>query len=349
MDVRRVQRFGKSTLMVSLPADWVKEVALNPGESVYIEVDEDGGLKIYPPSSKVSQTTHELRVLIRNKTPPDLFGRIIYSSYILGFDKVTFEQGDGAFMDEEALKNIKEATRSLIGLEIISRSPDKVVIQCFLDPSKYSMGGLIARLSSVLKQMIHYLALGIKEGSRTFLEEVLELEKDADRLYYLSLRQLILSQTNRSLGNLLGVKKIQIVGNRILVKSLEEAADEVSEAALDLLSIPPSDLESIKIIWDKLDVYIEQATVVIDHAVKALNKEDIKLSNEVMEELKTLRRVLLTQLNEIERNLGNAGNLSVIGRLIMMRMYNALRRMEPIVEISFNRSIESIKGDTLIL
>jgi len=139
------------------------------------------------------------------------------------------------------------------------------------------------------------------------------------------------------------------VGNRILVKSLEEAADEVSEAALDLLSIPPSDLESIKIIWDKLDVYIEQATVVIDHAVKALNKEDIKLSNEVMEELKTLRRVLLTQLNEIERNLGNAGNLSVIGRLIMMRMYNALRRMEPIVEISFNRSIESIKGDTLIL
>ncbi|TRM73754.1 histidine kinase, partial [Sulfolobus sp. E5] len=52
MEVRRVQKFGKSTLMVSLPAEWVKEVGLSPGESVYLEVDEDGSLKVYPPNLK---------------------------------------------------------------------------------------------------------------------------------------------------------------------------------------------------------------------------------------------------------------------------------------------------------
>jgi phosphate uptake regulator len=344
MEVRRVQKFGKSTLMVSLPADWVKEVGLNPGESIYLEVDEDGSLKVYPPNLKTEGSNKEMKIEIKTNVSPELISRIIYSLYILGFDKITIESTDGPFT-EDILRKVKDTVRSLIGLEIVSQDLTSLQIQSFLDPTKYSMASLVSRLSNTLKQMLHYLNLGIKEASRTFLQEVLELEKEVDRLYYLSLRQLLLAQVNRSLAYMIGVKRIQIIGNRILMKAIEEAADEISEAASDLLSLHPEDLEVLKVSWDKIDMIVDQTAVVIDHVVKVLNKEDLKLVNEVLEELRTLRRVLMTEAlmaeEKIEKN--NSTRVTVVFRSLNLRLYNAIRRMEPIAEIAFNRSIENLK------
>ncbi|AEE94166.1 phosphate uptake regulator, PhoU [Acidianus hospitalis W1] len=344
MEVRRVQKFGKSTLMVSLPADWVKEVGLNPGESIYLEVDEDGSLKVYPPNLKTEGSSKEMKIEIKTNVSPELISRIIYSLYILGFDKITIESTDGPF-NEDILRKVKDTVRSLIGLEIVSQDLTSLQIQSFLDPTKYSMASLVSRLSNTLKQMLHYLNLGIKEASRTFLQEVLELEKEVDRLYYLSLRQLLIAQVNRSLAYMIGVKRIQIIGNRILMKAIEEAADEISEAASDLLSLHPEDLEVLKVSWDKIDMIVDQTAVVVDHVVKVLNKEDLKLVNEVLEELRTLRRVLMTEAlmaeEKIEKN--NSTRVTVVFRSLNLRLYNAIRRMEPIAEIAFNRSIENLK------
>ncbi|AWS00044.1 phosphate signaling complex PhoU family protein [Metallosphaera hakonensis] len=344
MEVRRVQKFGKSTLMVSLPADWVKEVSLNPGESIYLEVDEDGSLKVYPPNLKTENVPREMKVKISVTTSPELVTRIIYSLYILGFDKIIIETLNGPF-SEDLLRKIKETARSLIGLEIVSQDVTSIQIQSFLDPTKYNIGSLVNRLTNTLKQMLHYLNLGIREASRTFLQEVVELEKEIDRLYYLSLRQLLLAQVNRSLAYMIGVKRIQIVGNRILMKAAEEAADEISEAANDLLSLHPEDLALLKMSWDKMDMRIDQTAVVIDHVVKVLNKEDIKLVNEALEELRTLRRVLLSDALLLEERIQrmNAPKVATAIRTLNLRLYNAIRRMEPIAEIAFNRGIEGLK------
>ncbi len=344
MEIRRVQRFGKSTLMVSLPADWVKEVGLAPGHSVYIETDEDGSIKIYPPFMKVEGGNRELKVSIRTKPVPEMVSRTIYAAYILGYDKVTIET-PGGILDEEITRKIKDAVRNLIGLEIVSQFPDSITIQSFLDPSKYTMSGLIARMSNSLKQMIHYLNLGVKEASRTFLQEVLEIEKEIDRLYFLSLRQLLIAQSNRTLSTIIGVKRIQIVGNRILVKSIEEAADEISEAATDLLVLPPSDLAILKGFWPRLNMMMEQTMSVIDHSVKVLSKEDMKISNDVLEELRTLRRVLVSEIEGIEDEIKEMKTRSIVlaVRVLTLRLYNSIRRMEPIAEISFNRAVENMK------
>ncbi|MBB5252461.1 phosphate signaling complex PhoU family protein [Sulfurisphaera ohwakuensis] len=340
MEVRRVQKFGKSTLMVSLPAEWVKEVGLNAGESVYLEVDEDGSLKIYPPNMKIQGSPREIKVVISNLVMPEIITRIIYGLYILGFDRIEIESKEKLF-SEDLLRKIKESVRSLIGFEITVQNVDYIQIQSFLDPTKYTMNSLLNRLINNLKQMLHYLSLGIKEGSRTFLQETIELEREIDRLYYLALRQLILSQSNRSLAYMIGVKRIQLIGNRILIKAIEEAADEISEAANDLLALPPQDLDEIKKYWNQFNDLIEQSTVIINHAIKVLNKEDIKLINEAMEELRTLRRILIAEATKTDSM--DDYRLIIVIRSVNLRLYNAIRRMEPIVEIAFNRSLENTK------
>ena len=344
MEVRRVQKFGKSTLMVSLPAEWVKEIGLSAGESVYIETDEDGSLKIYPPNMKLQASTKEMKVIVSNLVMPEMITRIIYSLYILGFDKIEIESKEKMF-SEDLLRKIKETVRSLIGFEITAQDEDLIQIQSFLDPTKYTMNSLLSRLANNLKQMLHYLSLGIKEGSRMFLQEIPELEREIDRLYYLALRQLILAQLNRSLAYMIGVKRIQLLGNRILIKSIEEAADEINEIANDLLALPPQDLEELKSYWSRFNDLIEQSTVIIDHTIKVLNKEDMKIANDVMEELRTLRRILITETTEKDSINNYKIGIIIIG--INLRLYNAIRRMEPIVEIAFNRCIENKKEITV--
>jgi Phosphate uptake regulator len=330
--------------MVSLPAEWVKEVGLSPGESVYLEVDEDGSLKVYPPNMKLQNAAKEVKVLLSNNIMPEIVTRIIYGLYILGFDKIEIESKDKLF-NEDILRKVKEAVRSLIGYEITVQNVDYIQIQSFLDPTKYTMTSLLNRLINNLKQMLHYLSLGIKEGSRTFLQETIELEKEVDRLYYLALRQLILSQSNRSLAYMIGVKRIQLIGNRILIKAIEESADEISEAATDLLTLTPQELEEVKNYWNNMFDLIEQSTAIIDHTMKVLTKEDAKLINETMEELRTLRRVLISEATNIENSTSNIKNYRILIaiRTVNLRLYNAIRRMEPIVEIAFNRSLENNK------
>jgi len=60
-----------------------------------------------------------------------------------------------------------------------------------------------------------------------------------------------------------------------------------------------------------------------------------------MEELRTLRRILIAEATKTD-SMDNY-RLIIVIRSVNLRLYNAIRRMEPIVEIAFNRSLENTK------
>ncbi len=344
MDVRKVQRFGKSTLMVSLPADWVKSVNLKPGTSVYIDVEEDGSLKIFPPSYNPQNVKREISVKVSEKTDPELLDRVLRSLYILGYDSITIASESG-MISNEILRKTRELTRDLIGLEMVTQDLNTIEVKSYIDPTKHNFNVLFSQFVGNLKLMVTYLSYGIKNASRRFIEEVIELEKEVDRLYYLALRQLILAQMNRNLAYIMGIPTVQIIGNRIIIKSLEEAADDISEAANDLLSLPPDTLSKLQEYYDKLSVLLNQMETLIDHIAKLRTEWKLEEANEVLEELRVLRKTLLIEAEGIQSSLvdkkGSKASSKVVG--FLLRLYSAVRKLEPIAEISINRSIENLK------
>src|SRR5438552_6749240 len=48
MEARKVQKVGYSTLIVSLPKDWVEQVGLKQGDIVTFRREPDGGITVYP-------------------------------------------------------------------------------------------------------------------------------------------------------------------------------------------------------------------------------------------------------------------------------------------------------------
>lgn len=345
MDLRKVQKFGKSTLMISLPAEWVKSVNLKPGTSVYIDVDEDGGLKVYPPTYNPQGTKHEIQIKISENTDPDLLERVVRSFYVLGFDRIVIKN-EGGIIPNEAMRKLREVSRSLIGLEMIANDLQNVEIRSYIDPTKHNFNVILGQLVNTLKLMVDYLSHGLKSGSRKFIEEILELEKEADRLYFLGLRQLILAQTNKSLAYIIGVPSVQIIGNRIIIKSLEEVADEISEAANMLLGLPPEGFNYLKDFYPTFLSVKEKMDTLLNQILKLRGDWNYRAANELMEELRVLRKSLMLELENLQAQLMNDNRRNKYGPKIvgfMLRFYSAIRNLEPIAEIAMNRSLESLK------
>ena len=345
MDLRKVQKFGKSTLMISLPAEWVKSVNLKPGTSVYIDVDEDGGLKVYPPTYNPQGTKHEIQIKISENTDPDLLERVVRSFYVLGFDRIVIKN-EGGIIPNEVMRKLREVSRSLIGLEMIANDLQNVEIRSYIDPTKHNFNVILGQLVNTLKLMVDYLSHGLKSGSRKFVEEILELEKEADRLYFLGLRQLILAQTNKSLAYIIGVPSVQIIGNRIIIKSLEEVADEISEAANMLLGLPPEGFNYLKDFYPTFLSVKEKMDTLLNQILRLRGDWNYRAANELMEELRVLRKSLMLELENLQAQLMNDNRRNKYGPKIvgfMLRFYSAIRNLEPIAEIAMNRSLESLK------
>ena len=60
---RRLQKIGSSVLM-SLPAEWIKTLGLKKGDILSIENNDDNSITIFPTSDKNSQTKEMSYTLI---------------------------------------------------------------------------------------------------------------------------------------------------------------------------------------------------------------------------------------------------------------------------------------------
>ena len=87
MDSRKVQKIGYSTLSISLPSNWVKEVGLERGDTVFLESQEDGSLKLFPSSPIKPDEGAEKWICDSTLCDePKMLERIIVGNYILGRD-----------------------------------------------------------------------------------------------------------------------------------------------------------------------------------------------------------------------------------------------------------------------
>jgi len=233
IDVRKVQRVGYSTLYVSLPKDWVKQAGIKPGDIVSTVRLEDGSLKIKPglmkeEGEKISKVVH-----VESWNEAGLLVRIIVALYLMGADRITLvgEQGiQGDHLDE-----IRRALRRLNGFSIVEETPNKIVIQSFIDPASSSIWNLVKMLHMRIVHMLELMLMALEDGSAESLTGVDATEEEIDRVYLLSVRQLVLANIMPELRGKLEINDpLHIPGHRVVLKLLEEIGDSLLASAKNL-------------------------------------------------------------------------------------------------------------------
>jgi len=184
IEQRKLVKLGKSTLVISLPANWVRKKGLKAGDTLTLYID-DNEIVITPGSNS---TRSKISITIRIKDlKGDVLYRMIVSAYIAGAEDITIEFDRSNYV-KEILRQLKFATSHLIGLEIVDQSMNKITLQTFTDVQAQSLESLINRILKLLSLMLTHL-----KEENVDISFLKDLENEIDKLYRLAMRRMSLS------------------------------------------------------------------------------------------------------------------------------------------------------------
>ncbi|ADM27921.1 phosphate uptake regulator, PhoU [Ignisphaera aggregans DSM 17230] len=275
VETRKVQKFGKSTLMISLPSEWVRIIGLKPSDLVRLEAKEDGSLVIIPQQILEKKSRgKEIKIVISSTTSEDILQRSIYALYIAGYDRIVIESSEGR-ISHQHMHSLRTLIRMLIGAEIVEQTTDRVAIQIFIDTERYSIDGLIARMISSIKSMLEFLLSSIKTLSPEHLKEISEIEFEMDRVHALAVRYV-------NVLNILGATPF-LTEYRALIKSIEDIGDALTQASQVFIDRPDL-MEVIRnYIGEKLDELKLHISYTLDILLESLVKGDIFMASRAID------------------------------------------------------------------
>ena len=212
-EVRRVQRLGSSSLVVTLPKSWVKALNLKPGDPVYVVV-EGKSVRVMPVEGEQAGGA----VLRVHGVNSEEAKRFLWCAYVIGPEEVLVESpGEGVY---EALR---EAALNLVGVEV-SKDEDGVRVSVLVDPSRLDPRSSIRAIAGDLEEIVKGLVRVLR--GEAGLEEVAKLRKSLSRSLALVERGLLASlslQPSR--------ESMVLVNTLIAANFLGLAASTFAEAA----------------------------------------------------------------------------------------------------------------------
>lgn len=235
LEQRRLQKLGYSTLMVSLPRDWVTQMKLKRGDMVNITSDDQGRLVIHP-SLEILKTKSRC-VINAEKVDENLLGRLIIGTYIAGHETIEIRTRREELTPQQ-LDIIRKTTNELIGVGVVGQEVNKIIMQSFLDPSKFPINGLISRLNLIVDSMRDLAVKSLIEEKMEYAKQVVDMDVEADKVYFLATRQLLQAVEDKGLAEKVGLGNPRnILGDRLVTKALEEVGDYAQVIAKSAMKI----------------------------------------------------------------------------------------------------------------
>ena len=226
---RRLQKIGSSILM-SLPAEWIKTLGLKKGDILSIENNDDNSITIFPTGDRNSQAK-EIAIHLLDLSHEKLINQI-YGAYLLGYDIIKIV--GRTQIDFENREIIKKAMRNLIGLEIVDEDGLNMTIQFLLDAHSMNISKILKQMNSIVSGMHKDIVNAMKTRDSEIDLLVRGRDDEVNRQYFLIVRLIRTAMMDRRLASSLDLSNIDILDYRIAANHLENAGDFISRLSSQL-------------------------------------------------------------------------------------------------------------------
>ena len=303
MSHRKLQKVGHSSISVSLPRKWVKEMNLKRGDAVLVVPENDGSLKIF--SRDTLEQDQRAEEYICNSDlcdDPKMLERIIVGSYILGRD--LFSVISSERMRSEHIEEVRGIISKLIGLGIVEETSDRIVLQCSVDPRKFHLDMLLRRLSIISLTIVEEAVQALVDFDTSLARDAMKREDEADMMYLLAMRLLISAQRRRDVAEEIGLTDpLHILYFGLMLRYLELIADYAEDIARRAIIVVRSYKDQIpKWAIERMSNLNDLAHDLVLKSVDCFFIGDIKIANSILEMLKFIeleRDRLIRELPEI--------------------------------------------------
>ncbi|MEM2906580.1 MAG: phosphate uptake regulator PhoU [Candidatus Odinarchaeota archaeon] len=287
--MRKIQKTGGSTYLISLPKEWISRLGLKQGDHLAIIEKKDGTIVLDPRYDEKEKLKEAVIVPNTNITID------ITAKYLSGYDIIKIKSPNR--ISSELRDTIIKTKERLIGIEIVEESANEITLNCLISPD-------IVPLEKTLKR-IHLLTLRMhEEAVKSFLEKDVELAKnvierddEVDKLYFLFVREIRSALQDPRLADKIGVTPIKCLDYRMIVKSLENIGDAAVKIASKTLEL--NDNKLTKVMYQHIINLSQHISGLQEESMQALLKEDLMLAIQVMDKRGGLATLLENANNEL--------------------------------------------------
>ncbi len=178
--VRRVQRLGTSSLVVTFPKEWVRKVGLKPGDKVLVVV-EGSAVRIVP-QQLAEEALRSIELDASEIGVP--VSKLVSCAYVSRIDQLRLRN-----VSWEAGLEARSAASRLAGVDVAS-GPGYVEIRVMLDESKVSPEELLSSIARLAVDMTGLVEKLLEEPSPQFIQLVREAYNEIIKYEHLAVRLL---------------------------------------------------------------------------------------------------------------------------------------------------------------
>ncbi len=324
---RRLQLTGGSTLIVSLPKEWVEQFDLSKGDEVTMVAFPTGPVTMIPADAALSEGVLELQ----ENVTLDMAVRSLISLYLAGYSSIRIKL-DGAAPG--ILRGIKEtARRWLAGVEVVDERLDGIVLNVVQLHRDLPPRQVISRMGTIAAGMVQDSLSLLANPSRDEVQDLIDRDDEVDRFYHYMVRLTNLTIIDPRILQPLEVDDPQLLlGYTMVARSIERVADHATNVAMLTLE-PNLDINS----FDEFYGHCLGCTTYLRRSVDSVLKSDAegsqKLLDDASEYLQKLERFFVRTLKR---------RVSVGSQVALRVLYDNVKRIAEystdIAEVALNLS-----------
>ncbi len=279
MEVRKIQKTGGSTLVVSLPKIWCQNFNLKVGSKVSLNYSEKGGI-ILEPFDKARDEITSVIELGEGNAENDM--RMLIARYIQGAKKIIIKTRSKSSLDE-VLTKFMELT---VGFEIIEEKGDEAILEDIISLPTLTFEKTLRRMDTLVRSIVRESM----ERQKISKEYVFKKENEVDkfnlyitRLFNQSLKDYAVLQLNK-------ISSEEALAYLLVSRILERIADH----GVRIYSLAEGDILNNS----DLNKFVNQAIQVLEQAMEYYFKKDVEGANRLISR-KEYFRTERQSLNEL--------------------------------------------------
>jgi len=279
MEIRKVQVTGGASYIISLPKEWAKSMKIKKNDPLGVLIQPDGTLLITPKISGEGVQREWTFEVNREMDPIYLF-RLLIATYIAGFSVIRIKAPER--LPSFVRSVIRDFTQMTIGQEVAEESEISITVKDLLNPREMPMDRTLNRMAIIARSMHQDALLALFTANRELAADVIERDKDVDRLHWLVGRQYNLILSDPNLARSMKITQQTASSYYILSRLIERIGDHavrIAENAEKLVEkrLDPAERNSLK-------ESMEMALGLFSRGIDAFSASDPAASEKVIQE-----------------------------------------------------------------
>ena len=225
-EFRKLQVTGGSTMIVSLPKEWINSYGLEKGDVVSLEELASGDLRISPLQGPGLRHQITLDCCQHEIGLTDL----MIGSYLSGADVIRITCEDK--IPRKTRSNVRDFLRDTRGMEIEYDDEKEIRIVSILNLSELKLQVSINRMYILISSLVEDSLEVIAGEDASLLSDVEDREKQIDARRLLLERQVASSLQNTSVEKRLAVERFTAMEHANIARTLERMGDHATRLSL---------------------------------------------------------------------------------------------------------------------